>query len=52
MKLTEVKLGQEITSQSRGLGKVIKKTPKTITVKFEFSTVKQSYKDKESEVIL
>ena len=48
MKLSEIKLGQEIEDQQRGTGVVIKKTPRTVTIKFEHSTVKQSYKSADS----
>jgi len=40
MQATELKEGQIITCASRGNGKVIKRTPLTVTVKFRFSTVR------------
>jgi hypothetical protein len=50
MKLSEISKGQEVNCPDKGKGTVIKKTPKTLTVKFEFSTVKTTYYDKDFEI--
>jgi hypothetical protein len=44
MKVAEVKEGFKFQHGIRGEGEVIKKTPRTITVKFEKSTVKTTYR--------
>lgn len=40
----ELTVGQKVFSTTKGEGVIIKKTPRTVSAKFDFSTTKWTYK--------
>lgn len=47
--IQDVKVGEIINSHTKGVGEVIKKTKRTITIKFKYLTTKRTYFKNDAE---
>jgi hypothetical protein len=49
MKIYELKTGNIFTHPVRGIGKIVKITQRTVTIKYEKMQIRLTYKHKDSE---